>query len=66
MAFLFYLRCLNCRKYRSIKAQKSAAPSDYFLNKGISKLEKDLDVVGLVKRARGFEILSNILFSRGE
>ena len=55
----YYLRCLCCRRKESLK---NISKSDYYLRKGVEKLNKDLDVVGILNMIQNVDIMHSILF----
>jgi hypothetical protein len=50
----YYLRCFVCRKTNNLKQIKSAR-TDFYLNKGIDKLNRDLDIVSLLDMIKGYQ-----------
>ena len=50
------------RKSKSLKKSKSSKV-DYYLNKGINKLKRDLDIVNLLEIVKGFYVMKQVLFS---
>ena len=61
-AFRYYIRCYSCRKESSLKKIPTAR-KDYFLNKGIGKLEQDLDITNILSMLKGYRILQQVLFT---
>ena len=55
-AFGYYFQCFACRKNSSLKTKK-AAKQDFYLNKGIQKLSRDLDIVNLLEIVKGFHVM---------
>ena len=51
LALSYFFRCYNCRNRKSLAKIKSAK-QDVFLEKGINKLNKDLDIVNLLETVR--------------
>ena len=49
----YYLRCFVCRKNNSLKQIKSAK-TDFYMNKGIEKLTRDLDIFSLLDMIKGY------------
>ena len=45
---------------------KEKMRSDYYLNKGIEKLQKHLDVTKIIRCERNSKIFQNVLFDRDE
>ena len=63
-AFVYQFRCcLACRNRSSVK---KIARKDYYLNKGIEKLEKHLDVGSLIRRSQMSEVIKNVLFDEDQ
>ena len=56
---LHYMRCLCCRKKESLK--KISKP-DFYYQKGLNKLEKDLDAVSFLRMVHNIDIMHSILF----
>jgi len=56
------LRCFVCRKTRSLKKDKSSK-QDFYLDKGIDKLSRDLDIVSLLEMVKGYHVMKQVLFS---
>jgi len=62
-AVRYYLACLHCRKKSSIRSS-SIAKQDFYLNKGIDKLSKNLDIVNLIDMMKGYHVMKQVLFSQ--
>ena len=56
---LHYLRCLCCRKAKSLKR---ISKPDFYYRAGLSKLEKDLDAVSFLRMVHNMDIMHSILF----
>ena len=48
LALCYYFRCFACRKERSLK-RKSSSKQDFYLDQGIRKLNRDLDINNLLE-----------------
>ena len=65
LAIAYYLRCFACRKSSSLKKSK-AAKNDFYLDRGIEKLSRDLDIVNLLDIVKGFHVMKQVLFSQDD
>lgn len=63
IAYLF--RCLCCVSQKTLKRMRSAK-KDYLLNKGMAKLERDLDIANIVRTSRQSRLLLNIKMDRDD
>ena len=61
MAMRYYLGCLACRKTSSLKRMGS---TDVYLDRGIDKLSRDLDIVNLLDLIKGYRVMKQVLFSQ--
>ena len=59
LALKYLLCCYDCRSRSSLKQN---ATQDYYLNKGIEKLNKDLDIVNLLTMIQGYRVLIQTMF----
>ena len=59
----YYCKCICLRKTSSLGC-KSSLKRDHYLNKGIDKLQKDLDVVKFLQLVRDFRVIKRVLFSQ--
>lgn len=57
----YYLTCIKCRKQRTLKR---SAKLEYLLNKGIRKLNNDLDIVNALETIRHSRILVNLSLTK--
>ena len=57
----YFIRCLCLKKSHQVRQHSK---SDFYLNKGIHKLNTDLDVIEIVKMRHIVEIIKAILFSK--
>ena len=62
-AFVYLFSCFDCRSKQSVKQKMK---SDFYLNKGMKKLEKHLDVSELIWRSQMGEVIGNILFDEDQ
>ena len=62
----YYARCLCCRSHSSLKRQHQSNKTDYYLNKGIRKLDSDLDVVKYLKLVQAYSVMKQVLFNQNE
>ena len=56
LAFRYYFKCFACRSKNSLK-KKASAKQDFYLDKGIEKLNKDLDIVHLIEMIKGYQVM---------
>ena len=66
MALGYYFRCFICRKNSSSLKKSKAFKTDFYLNKGISKLNHDLDIVNLLEIVKGYNVMKQVLFNHDE
>ena len=64
--FKYYLKCLCCRKQSTLKKMKSGGKKDYLVNKGIKKLEVDLDIVNILEMIKRARVLVNLTLTKDE
>ena len=64
-ALLYYFRCFCCRRSSSLK-RSEATKTDFYLDKGIEKLERDLDIVKLLDIVKGYHVMKQVLFSQDD
>ena len=62
-AFVYLFSCFECRSKQSVKQKMR---SDFYLNKGIKKLEKHLDVSEMIWRSQMSEVVGSILFDEDQ
>ena len=65
LAVWYYFRCFTCRKRTRAKKTKSSR-KDFYLDKGIEKLERDLDIVNLLDIVKGYHVMKQVLFSQDD
>ena len=56
----YFFTCLCMRDQKTLRR---VSKSDYYLNRGIEKLNRDMDIVDWVKKMHNVDIMSNILFT---
>ena len=66
LAVRYYLGCLVCRKKESLKKMGRTAKQDVYLDRGIEKLKRDLDIVNLLSLIKGYHVMKQVLFSPDE
>ena len=59
------MKCFCCRKQSSLKNLKSGR-KDYLLNKGIEKLDKDLDIENILEMIKRARVLVNLTLTKDE
>lgn len=64
-AIRYFFSCLACRGKRSLKNLKRAK-QDVFLDRGIEKLSRDLDIVNLLDMVKGYHVMKQVLFSEDD
>ena len=64
--FKYYFKCLCCRKQSTLKKMKSDGKKDYLVNKGIKKLEADLDIVNILEIIKRARVLVNLTLTKDE
>ena len=62
MAVCYNLRCLFCLKESSLKKRKKGK-ADFYLNRGIKKLTRDLDISNLLEMVQVYRVMKQTLFS---
>ena len=55
----YFLKCLCLR---NLKRLKSVSKSEFYLKKGVKKLQKDMDVVAIVRMLHNVDIMHSVLF----
>ena len=65
LALGYYFRCLVCRRSQSLR-QRASSKTDFYLDRGVEKLSRDLDIVNLLDMIRGFHVMKQVLFSQDE
>ena len=53
-------------KKKSCRLNFSREKADYQLDKGIEKLEQDLDVVNFLQMIKGYNVLKQVMFSHDD
>ena len=61
----YFCRCFYLRKRDKLK-KIPAAKQDIRLNKGIEKLQRDLDIVAFLEMLQGFRVMKKTLFTKDE
>ena len=61
----YIFRCFFLRRKESLK-KIPGAKEDLLLNKGIKKLENDLDIVVFLEMLHGFRVMKKTLFTKDE
>ena len=61
--FAYYLKCFACRRRESLKSLSVASKTDFYVNRGMDKLSRDLDIVNMLDIIRGFHVMKQVLFS---
>ena len=56
----YFCRCLCVSKNKSLK---ELSRPDYYINKGVDKLDEDLDIVGVIRMVHNVDIMQATLFS---
>ena len=59
------LRCFICRSQKSLRRIESAR-NDFYLNQGLKKLERDLDIVNLIDLIKGYRVMRKVLFNHDQ
>ena len=65
LALAYYFRCFACRKTSSLK-NNTRSKTDFYLDRGIEKLSRDLDIVNLLDIVKGFHVMKQVLFNQDE
>ena len=56
----YYIKFLCCRSSKSVKR---LSKPDFYLNQGIEKLSKDMDVVNWIRMVHNVDIMHSLLFT---
>ena len=56
------VRCFICRSQKSLRRIQSGR-NDFYMNQGMKKLERDLDIVNLIDLIKGYRVMRKVLFN---
>ena len=65
LALGYYFKCRKCRKERSLK-ERSSSKQDFYLNQGIKKLNRDLDIINLLEMIQIYRVMKMTVFSQDD
>ena len=65
LSILYFFRCRNCRDNKKLRNIKSA-DQDFKLNKGMNKLNRDLDIVKLLEMVKDYRVMKQVIFSHDD
>ena len=62
-AFCYYSRFRCCKSRQRLK---TLGPKDFLMDVGIEKINKELDILNLIKMLKGYRILSQVFLNKND